>query len=180
MIDFKLESLRKISQVTQPCYGQVPVPDDKSESPESPTQSDFVVENQLRTLNKKFEINWVSLNRHLKAPENKPRRDLYHQAYPNSKHREMIFKQWKDMRSAKVEIYYLDFIESRYMTNDELKTLTKEKWKLADKSVVESSHPPVETIIIEHQKAPVPTTPFKTFESSDPHRKLIEQNNYTN
>ncbi|KAI5317835.1 hypothetical protein L3X38_037542 [Prunus dulcis] len=25
MIDFKLESLRKTSQVTQPCYGQVPV-----------------------------------------------------------------------------------------------------------------------------------------------------------
>ncbi|KAI5348486.1 hypothetical protein L3X38_001373 [Prunus dulcis] len=93
----------------------------------------------------------------------------------------MIFKQWKDyMRSAKVEIFYLDFIESRYMSSDELKTLTKEKWKLVDKSVVESSHPPVETIIIEHQKAPVRATPFKTFESNDPHRKLIEQNNFTN
>ncbi|KAI5339378.1 hypothetical protein L3X38_018650 [Prunus dulcis] len=181
MIDFKLESLRKTAQVTQPCYGTVPVQDDKSESPESPTQSDFVVENQLRTLNKEFKIDWVYLNRHLKAPENKSRRDLYHQAYPNSKHREMIFKQWKDyMWSAKIEIFYLDFIESRYMTNDELKTLTKEKWKLVDKSVVESSHPPVETIIIEHQKAPVPATPFKTFESNDPNRKLIEQNNYTN
>ncbi|KAI5348484.1 hypothetical protein L3X38_001371 [Prunus dulcis] len=93
----------------------------------------------------------------------------------------MIFKQWKDyMRSAKVEIFYLDFIESRYMSSDELKTLTKEKWKLVDKSVVESSHPPVETIIIEHQKAPVTAAPFKAFESNDPHRKLIEQNNYTN
>ncbi|KAI5350918.1 hypothetical protein L3X38_003809 [Prunus dulcis] len=181
MIDFKLESLRKTSQVTQPCYGMIPVQEDKSESPESPTQSDFVVENQLRTLNKEFKIDWIYLNRHLKAPENKSRRDLYHQAYPNCKHREMIFKQWKDyMRSAKVEIFYLDFIESRYMSSDELKTLTKEKWKLVDKSVVESSHPPVETIIIEHQKAPVPATPFKTFESNDPHRKLIEQNNYTN
>ncbi|KAI5339094.1 hypothetical protein L3X38_018366 [Prunus dulcis] len=181
MIDFKLESLRKSSQVTQPCYGQVPVPEDKSDSPESLTQSDFLVENQLRTLNKTFEINWVRLNRHLKAPENQVRRDSYHQAYPNSKHRELIFKQWKDyMRSAKVEIFYLDFVESRYMSTDELKTINKEKWKVADKSVVESSHPPVETIVIEHQKAPVPATPFKTFESSDPHRKLIEQNNYTN
>ncbi|KAI5323149.1 hypothetical protein L3X38_032221 [Prunus dulcis] len=75
MIDFKLESLRKTSQVTQPCYGQVPVPEDKSDSPESPTQYDFLVENltvvdnQLRTLNKKFEIGWIRLNRHLKAPE---------------------------------------------------------------------------------------------------------------
>ncbi|KAI5340907.1 hypothetical protein L3X38_020181 [Prunus dulcis] len=57
MIDFKLESLRKSSQVTQPCYGQVS--EDKSESPESPTQSDFVVENQLRTLSKKYDINWI-------------------------------------------------------------------------------------------------------------------------
>ncbi|KAI5317880.1 hypothetical protein L3X38_037587 [Prunus dulcis] len=181
MIDFKLESLRKTSQVTQPCCGTIPVQDDKSESPESPTQSDFLVDNQLRTLNKKFEINWVSLNRHLKAPENQHRRDNYHQAYPNSKHREMIFSKWKDyMRSAKVEIFYPDFVESHYMSSDELKTLTKEKLKLIDKSVVESSHPLVETIIIEHQKAPVAATPFKTFESSDPNRKMIEQNNYTN
>ncbi|KAI5346219.1 hypothetical protein L3X38_014098 [Prunus dulcis] len=181
MIDFKLESLRKTSQVTQPCYGAVPTQDDKSDSPKSPTQSDFLVENQLRTLHKKFEINWVRLNHHLKAPENQARRDSYHQAYPNNKHRELIFKQWKEyMRSAKVEVFYLDFVESRYMATDELKTINKEKWKLVDKSVVESSHPPVETIIIDHQKAPVPATPFKTFESSDPHRKLIEQNNYTN
>ncbi|KAI5335123.1 hypothetical protein L3X38_025256 [Prunus dulcis] len=187
MIDFKLESLRKTSQVTQPFYGQVPVQEDKSDSPESPTQSDFFVENpaavdnQLRTLNKKFEIDWIRLNRHLKAPENQSRRDSYHQAYPDRKSREQIFSKWKDyMRSARVEIFYLDFVESRYMSNDELKTLTKEKWSLLDKSVVEASHPPVETIIIDHKKAPIPATPFKTFESSDPNRKLIEQSNYTN
>ncbi|KAI5327771.1 hypothetical protein L3X38_027167 [Prunus dulcis] len=93
----------------------------------------------------------------------------------------MIFSKWKDyMQSAKVEIFYLDFVESHYMPSDELKTLTKKKRKLIDKSVVEWSHPPVETIIIEHQKALVAATPFKTFESSDPNRKMIEQNNYTN
>ncbi|KAI5330043.1 hypothetical protein L3X38_029440 [Prunus dulcis] len=84
------------------------------------------------------------------------------------------------MRSARVEIFYLDFIESRYKSNDELKTLTKEKWNLINKTVVETSHPPVDTIIIDHKKSLVPATPFKTFESSDPNRKLIEQNNYTN
>ncbi|KAI5342060.1 hypothetical protein L3X38_009935 [Prunus dulcis] len=105
MIDFKPESLRKTSQVTQPCYGQVP--EDKSDSPESPTQSDFLVENlaavdnQLRPLNKKFEIDRKRLNRHLKAPKNQSRRDNYHQAYPDSKHREQIFSEWKDyMRSV--------------------------------------------------------------------------------
>ncbi|CAL8165373.1 unnamed protein product [Prunus armeniaca] len=152
MIDFKLESLIKSSQVNQPCYGKVPIQDDKSDSPESPTQSDFLVENfatvdnQLRTLNKKFKINWKILDCHLKAPENQHRRNSYHQAYLDSESRQKIFNKWKDyMRSAKVEIFYLDFIESRYMTN-ELKTLTKEKWKMVDKTEVEASHPPVETI----------------------------------
>ncbi|CAL9029357.1 unnamed protein product [Prunus brigantina] len=138
MIDFKLKSLRKSSQVNQPCYGKVPIQDDNTSSPESPTQSDFVVENfatvdkQLRTLNQKFKINWKFLNNHLKAPENKPRRDSYHLAYPDSENRQKIFEEWKDyMRSAKVEIFYLDFVESRYMSS-KLKTLTKEKWKLTD------------------------------------------------
>ncbi|CAL2276992.1 unnamed protein product [Prunus armeniaca] len=186
MIDFKLESLRKSSQVNQPCYGKALVQDDKSVSLESPTQSDFLVENvaavdnQLRTLNKKFEINWKRLNSHLKSPENQHRRDKYHQAYPDSESRQRIFNEWKDyMRSAKVEIFYLDFIESRYMFS-ELKTLTKEKWNLMDRSVVEASHPPVDTIIINHRNTPIPASPFKTYEKDDDSKRLIEQNNYTN
>ncbi|CAL8174669.1 unnamed protein product [Prunus armeniaca] len=186
MIDFKLESLRKSSQVNQPCYGKAPVQEDKSDSPESPTQSDFLVDNfaavdnQLRTLNKKFEINWKRLNSHLKSPENQNRRDSYHQAYLDSESRQKIFTEWKDyMRSAKVEIFYLDFIESRYLTS-ELKTLTKEKWKLIDRSEIEASHPPVETIVISHRNTLIPASPFKTYENDDESKRIIEQNNYTN
>lgn len=53
----------KASQVSQPSYGKQPVKEEKSESPEFPTQIDFetdgfaVVDNQSRTLNKKFTIN---------------------------------------------------------------------------------------------------------------------------
>ncbi|CAL2257670.1 unnamed protein product [Prunus armeniaca] len=186
MIDFKLESLRKSSPVNQPCYGKAPVQDDKSVSPESPTQSDFLVENfaavdnQLRTLNRKFEINWKCLNSHLKSPENQHRRDNYHQACPDNESRQRIFNEWKDyMRSAKVEIFYLDFVESRYMSS-KLKTLTKEKWKLIDRSVVEASHPPVDTIIINHRNTPILASPFKTYENDDESKRLIEQKNYTN
>ncbi|CAL2257671.1 unnamed protein product [Prunus armeniaca] len=186
MIDFKLESMRKSSQVNQPCYGKAPVQDDKSVSPESPTQSDFLVENfaavdnQLRTLNRKFEINWKRLDSHLKSPKNQHRRDNYHQACPDNESRQRIFNEWKDyMRSAKVEIFYLDFVESRYMSS-KLKTLTKEKWKLIDRSVVEASHPPVDTIIINHRNTPIPSSLFKTYENDDESKRLIEQNNYTN
>ncbi|CAL8992098.1 unnamed protein product [Prunus brigantina] len=83
------------------------------------------------------------------------------------------------MRSARVEIFYLDFVESRYMSS-KLKTLTKEKWKMVDQTEVESSHPPVETIIISHKGTPFPASPFKVFDNGDPDRKLIEQNNYAN
>ncbi|CAL8114375.1 unnamed protein product [Prunus armeniaca] len=185
MIDFKLESLRKSSQVNQPCYGKAPVQDDKSESHESPTQSDFIVvgfavDNKIRTLNRKFVINWKALDCHLRAPEDQNRRNSFHQAYPDKESRQQIFNEWKDyIRSAKVEIYYLDFVESQYMTS-ELKTLTKEKWKTIDKTQVESSHPPVDTIIINYKDMPIPASPFKTFETNDSNRRLIEQNNYTN
>ncbi|CAL8118500.1 unnamed protein product [Prunus armeniaca] len=83
------------------------------------------------------------------------------------------------MRSAKVEIFYLDFIESRYMPS-ELKTLTKEKWKLIDRSEVEASHPPVETIVISHRNTLIPASPFKIVENDDESKRIIEQNNYTN
>lgn len=132
MIDFKLETLRKTSQVNQPCYGKIPVQEEKSESTESPTQTDFEeagfqIDNQLRTLNRKFTINWKILDIHLRAPENQERKDKYHEAYPNEEHRQQIFNEWKDyLRIAKLEIFYLDFVESRYMSN-QIKTLNKEK-----------------------------------------------------
>ncbi|CAL8993762.1 unnamed protein product, partial [Prunus brigantina] len=101
MIDFKLESLRKTSQVNQPCYGKQLVKDNKSESPESPTQIDFeaddfaAVNNQLRTLNKKFIINWNALDKHLRAPENQERKNNYHAVYPDKESRQQIFNEWK-------------------------------------------------------------------------------------
>ncbi|CAL8074927.1 unnamed protein product [Prunus armeniaca] len=51
---------------------------------------------------------------------------------------------------------------------------------MIDKSVIEASHPPVDTIIINHKNTPRPASPFKTFENNDDNRRLIEQNNYTN
>ncbi|CAL8134174.1 unnamed protein product [Prunus armeniaca] len=51
---------------------------------------------------------------------------------------------------------------------------------MVDKSEVEASHPPVDTIIINHKNTPMPASPFKAFESNDTNRRLIEQNNYTN
>ncbi|CAL9004308.1 unnamed protein product [Prunus brigantina] len=84
------------------------------------------------------------------------------------------------MRSAKIEINYLDFVESRYISN-ELKTLTKEKWVKLDKSEVVSSHPPVEAILITPGTKTIVAAPFKIQDPTDePNKRIVEQNNYTN
>lgn len=85
------------------------------------------------------------------------------------------------MRYAKTEIFYLDFIESRYMIK-ELKTLTQDKWKLECEKEVIASHPPVETIVVSHRNSQVLASPFKISEQNDKQsdKKIIEQHNYTN
>ncbi|CAL9028495.1 unnamed protein product, partial [Prunus brigantina] len=84
------------------------------------------------------------------------------------------------MRTARKEINYLDFVESRHISN-ELKTLTKEKWVKLDKSEVVLSHPPVEAILITPGTKTIVATPFKIQDPSDePNKRLVEQNNYTN
>ncbi|CAL9021906.1 unnamed protein product [Prunus brigantina] len=181
MIDFKLESLRKSSHVNQPCYGKTPVQEDKSESPDSPTQSDFLVDNfainQVRTINRKFVINWKTLDKHLIAPKNQKRRESFHQAFPDKESSQQIFNEWKGyMRSTKVEIFYLD---SHHLSK-KLKTLTKEKWKLLSNTEVESSHPPVETFVFNYFNTQIQVSPFKALEKNDPDKRLVDQSNYTN
>ncbi|KAI5336639.1 hypothetical protein L3X38_015907 [Prunus dulcis] len=120
LIDFQLESLRKAAQVSQPCYGKQPVDEQKPKSPESPTQTDFegfdFVDPQLRVLNK-FHINWKKLHAHLTAPENQKRRDNYHSSFPLKYRRDAIFNEWKDyLRKEQVEIPYLDYVDTNYMS----------------------------------------------------------------
>ncbi|CAL9006292.1 unnamed protein product [Prunus brigantina] len=199
LIDLKIESLKKKDQVSHPCYGpqasNPSIPEPKTESPPtSPTQTDFLasevaaayaydIDNQLKVLRKlePFRINWKTLEQHLSDPINKPRRDIYHKIIPDNTKRQEIFNDWKKyMRSARKEIHYLDFVESRYISN-ELKTLTKEKWIKLDKSEVVSSHPPVEAILITPGTKTIVAAPFKIPDPTDePNKRLVEQNNYTN
>ncbi|CAL9003020.1 unnamed protein product, partial [Prunus brigantina] len=197
LLDLKIESLKKQDQVSHPCYGQTSnpyEPEPKPESsPNSPTQSDFLaseaaahvydIDNQLKVLRKPepFKINWKALDKHLLDPANTSRRDTYHKIIPDRNKRNEIHQAWKDyMRSAKIEVNYLDFVESRYISN-ELKTLTKEKWVKLDKSEVVSSHPPAEAILLTPGTKTIVATPFKIPDPADePNKRLVEQNNYTN
>ncbi|CAL9012684.1 unnamed protein product, partial [Prunus brigantina] len=200
LIDLKLASLKKKDQVSHPCYNQLgdpylPKPEPKPASPPtSPTQSDFLaselaaahvydIDNQISVLKRiePFKINWKALDQHLLDPVNSSRRSIYHKIIPDSIKRNEIHQAWKDyMRTAKVEINYLDFVESRYISN-EIKTLTKEKWVKLDKSEVVSSHPPAETILLHVGTKTITAAPFKIPDPTNESNKcLVEQNNYTN
>ena len=54
--------------------------------------------------------------------------------------------------------------------------------KANDKSIVRSTHPPLETVLItcQDQKTEVRATPFKITDDQTPIISIIEQNNFTN
>lgn len=82
----------------------------KPESPPtSPTQTDFLaseianahiydIDKQLQVLRKpeSFKINWKALDKHLYDPNNKSRRDIYHQIILDKNVRQEIFNAWKN------------------------------------------------------------------------------------
>ena len=84
--------------------------------------------------------------------------------------------------------FVFDFLENHYVSNDEvskqhLNVIKKSNFvKAADKAIVRSSHPPLETVLItcQDQKTEVRATPFKITDDQTPITSIIEQNNFTN
>ena len=72
---------------------------------------------------------------------------------------------------------FFDFLESHYVSNDEvskqhLNVIKKSNFvKVADKAIVRSSHPPLETVLItcQDQKTEVKATPFKIANDQTPY-----------
>jgi hypothetical protein len=85
-----------------------------------------------------------------------------------------------------IYIHFFDFVDNYYPKLKKLNVVTKSQWIKHDKTSVESSHPPKESILInvgKDEKNLVKASPFKippTKSEKDEERKIIEQNNYTN
>ena len=83
---------------------------------------------------------------------------------------------------------FFDFLENHYVSNDEvskkhLSVIKKSNFiKAADKSIVRSTHLPLETVLItcQDQKTEVRATPFKIADDQTPIISIIEQNNFKN
>ena len=92
------------------------------------------------------------------------------------------------MKQLKKHILFFDFLENHYVSNDEvskqhLSMIRKSNFvKTSDKAIVRSSHPPLETILIncQDQKTEIKAAPFKISNDQTPITSLIEQHNFTN
>ena len=89
------------------------------------------------------------------------------------------------MNQLKKHILFFDFLESHYVSNDEvskqhLSVIRKSNFvKTSDKAI---SHPPLETALIsrQDQKTKIKATSFKISNDRTPITSLIEQPNSTN
>jgi len=79
-----------------------------------------------------------------------------------------------------MHISYFDFVDEFYPEENQIQTISKEKWVKEDNTVVSSSHPPQETIVFQHRTTMVKASPFKVTSENTDVKKVIEQVNYTN
>ena len=87
--------------------------------------------------------------------------------------------------SIEKHILFFDFLENHYVPKDEisknhLNMIKKSNFVKEDKTIVRSSHPPLETILITTKKIDVKASPFKIADDQTLIVSLIEQNNFTN
>ena len=80
---------------------------------------------------------------------------------------------------------FFDFLENHYVSKDEvskqhLNVIKKSNFVKEDKTIVRSSHSPLETVLITCQKKEVKASPLKIADDQTPIVSLIEQNNFTN
>ena len=86
--------------------------------------------------------------------------------------------------------FVFDFLENHYVSKDEvskqhLNVIKRSNFVKEDKTIVRSSHPPLETVLItcqnsQNQKTEVKASPFKIADPQTPVISIIEQNNFTN
>ena len=94
------------------------------------------------------------------------------------------------MHELQKHILFFNFVENYYVS----KTISKNSLKMVkiffffkeDKTVVRSSHPPLDTVLINCTRIEVKASPFKIAEIIDVNtpistrKKIIEQNNFVN
>jgi hypothetical protein len=183
--DLKLKQVKTKFQVSYPYYyaNSHFLKEKSHKGNNSPTQSDFEdnfeveppINPQLSTIRKPFKINYKRLNQDIEFEANLERKKVYQERF-NLEQKKEIFSKWRELMSkTESEILYFDFVdEYYYLEESQVNTITKEKWVKEDNTIVSSSHPPLESIVISHLQITVKASPFKVSIENIDGKKVIE------
>ena len=87
---------------------------------------------------------------------------------------------WKKMIKFQKHILFFDFLQKHFPSHNIL-NVVKKNFVKEDKTIVKSSRPPLENILIDCKWVTVKGSPFKSTSDVPPeNRKIIEQNNFVN
>ena len=103
--------------------------------------------------------------------KNRPKRKYFQNNFSQSE-KDRVKRKWLEkMNQLKKHILFFDFLENHYVSKDEvskqhLNVIKKSKFVKIDKTIIRSSHPPLEPILIttkkdEVTKEEVKASPFK-------------------
>ena len=156
----------------------------------SPSASNFqtietlVFQCQLRVLNafdKNFEIHMVSLFNEFISAKNRDKRKYYQSIFAQSE-KDRVKRKWKEkMNQLQKHILFFDFLENYYVSKNHLNVIKKKSnFGKQDKTVVRSSHPPLETVLVSCKGTEVKASPFKIADDQTLVVSINEQNNFTN
>jgi hypothetical protein len=178
--NLKLKGVQTSSQVSHPCYTADNQLEDEESSGgnASPTKSNFIVETvvdpQLCTLRKPFKPDWDKINDDLISEANIERRKVYFERFNLEQKKEILSHFKKHVIQTETEIFYLNFVKEFYPVENKVQTVTKEEWVKEDNTVISSSNPPQETIVLKHRTTTVKASPFKVASENTDVKKVIE------
>ena len=89
------------------------------------------------------------------------------------------------MNQLQKHILFFDFLENYYVPKDEISknhfnVIKKSNFVKEDKTIVRSSHPPLEIVLVSYKGTKVKASPFKIVDDQTPIINVIELNNFTN
>ena len=107
----------------------------------------------LTVLNENFEVDLVPLYNEFMLSKNQNKRKYFQDNFAHFEKNRVKRKWLEKMNQLKKHILFFDFLENHYVSKDEvskqhLNVIKKSNFVKADKTIVRSSHPPLETVLI--------------------------------
>ena len=112
----------------------------------------------LNVLNESFEIDMVSLYNEFMLTKNRNKRKYFQNNFAQFEKNRVKRKWLEKMNQLKKRILFFDFLENHYVSKDEvskqhLNVIKRSNFFKEDKTIVRSSHQPLETVLITCQNS---------------------------